>query len=349
MRALTFHDKKDIRYDEQVAEPILKSSEEVIIEIAYVGICGSDLSRYKMLGPVNPGNVFGHEFSGVIKEVHKNEQLFKEGDRVAICPALPCNHCEHCTSGEYSLCPKMLVVGAKEPGAFAELIKVPRENIIPLPEEVSLKDAALIEPSSVVLHGLYKTNLSPGQTVAIYGCGAIGLLAVQWAKIFGATRVIAIDIDPYKLDIAKRIGADDVILPSQNQSSYKHLMEITNDEGVDLAIESAGSAITSEEIFAAPKRGGEIVFLGIPYSDIKLKRFYFERIIRYELTVHGAFNAISAPFPGKEFFSTIDFLKNGKLKMEPLISHVIPLEKGPEMFELVTNGDIPSCKVLFEL
>lgn len=349
MRALTFYDKEDIRYDESISEPIITSSDEVIIKVAYAGICGSDLSRYKLLGPVTPGNVFGHEFAGTIKEVHNNEDYYQKGDRVAICPALPCNQCSYCKSGKYALCPKMLVVGAKEPGGFAELIKVPKENIIPLPKEISLKEAALIEPSSVVLHGLFKTNLSPGQTVAVYGCGTIGLLAVQWAKIFGAKQVIAIDIDKDKLDIAKKIGADNIVLPSKNKSAYEHLIEITNEAGVDLAIESAGSPNTSEEIFSAPKRGGEIVFLGIPYSDIMLERFYFERIVRYELTIHGAFNAISAPFPGKEFSTTIDFLKNGKLRMNPLISHVVPLEKGPEMFKHITNGEISACKVLFEL
>src|SRR5699024_2616294 len=212
-------------------------------------------------------NIYGHECSGVVEEIGNNVSNVQVGDRVAVCPQLKCGECEACKSGYFAACPRLLVIGAKVPGGFASYTKIPAENLLILPENVTLEEAALIEPSSVVLHGLFQTKLQPGKTVAIYGCGTIGLLTCQWAKLFGAEKVVAIDLDLAKLELAKELGADEVITPEEGTSTYSKLMELTKDEGVDLAIEAAGSAQTSEEVLAAPKKGGEVLFLGIPYSD----------------------------------------------------------------------------------
>ncbi|MFD2830052.1 galactitol-1-phosphate 5-dehydrogenase [Corticicoccus populi] len=346
MESLAFYGIEDLRYEEK-EKPKLENADDVIIKVKYSGICGSDLSRYKKLGPLTPGNIFGHECSGVVEETGSNVTNVKKGDRVAVCPQLKCGKCEACKAGYFAACENLLVIGAKEPGCFASYTRLPAENLLKLPDNVSFDEAALIEPSSVVLHGLFKTQLQPGKTVAVYGCGTIGLLACQWAKLFGAEKVIAIDIDEEKLSVAKELGADEVIQPDKNVSTYSKLMELT--DGVDLAVEAAGSAQTSEEVFAAPKKGGEVLFLGIPYSDITLKRFYFERIVRQELTVHGSWNAVSAPFPGREFTTTLQFLKEGKLKTQPMISHCISLKEGPEIFRKITTGREKAMKVLFEL
>ncbi|WP_152655837.1 galactitol-1-phosphate 5-dehydrogenase [Oceanobacillus sp. CFH 90083] len=348
MEALTFYGMEDLRY-EQKEKPELQKDDEVIIEVKYAGICGSDLSRYKKIGPLTPGNIFGHECSGVVKEMGSKVTNVRAGDRVAVCPQLTCGECEACKSGYFAACPNLLVIGAKQPGCFASYTKVPAENLLKLPDNITFEEAALIEPSSVVLHGLFQTQLQPGKTVAVFGCGTIGLLACQWAKLFGADRVIVIDIDADKLELAKELGADEVIKPDKNASTYSKLMQLTDDDGVDLAIEAAGSVQTSEEVFAAPKKGGEVLFLGIPYSDITLKRFYFERIVRQELTVRGSWNAVSAPFPGREFTTTLQFLKEGKLKIKPMISHYLPLKEGPDIFRKITGGKEKAMKVLFEL
>ncbi|GEN86313.1 MULTISPECIES: galactitol-1-phosphate 5-dehydrogenase [Oceanobacillus] len=348
MEALAFYGIGDIRY-EQKERPRLEKDDEVIIRVKYAGICGSDLSRYKKLGPLTPGNIFGHECSGVVEEAGSRVTNVQVGNRIAVCPQLKCGECEACKSGFFAACPNLLVIGAKEPGGFASYTKVPAENVLKLPDNVSFQEAALIEPSSVVLHGLFQTKLQPGKTVAVYGCGTIGLLACQWAKLFGAEKVVAIDIDSEKLQLAKELGADEIIKPEKSVSTYSKLMELTDDNGVDLAIEAAGSIQTSEEVFAAPKKGGEVLFLGIPYSDITLKRFYFERIVRQELTVRGSWNAVSAPFPGREFTTTLQFLKEGKLRTKPMISHYLPLKEGPNIFQKITSGKEKAMKVLFEV
>src|SRR5699024_3211758 len=146
------------------------------------------------------------------------------------------------------------------PGAYAEYTKLPESHIVSLPDDVDFDTAALVEPSSVVAHGFYRTNIEPGMEVAIMGVGSIGLLAVQWAKIFGAKKVYAIDIDDKKLAIAKELGAD-VAINSLEKPAHEQILDYTNGRGVDLAVESAGSPVTSAQVFALPRKGGEVVFM----------------------------------------------------------------------------------------
>lgn len=345
MKALTLHGKRDLRYVES-EEPIIEKNDEVIIKVKAAGICGSDLSRYAKLGPYIEGMVWGHEFSGEVVAIGSDVRHVKIGDRVAGCPTLYCGKCESCKKGLLSQCKKLTVIGARHPGAFAEYVKLPAENVLPIPETIDFDTAAFIEPSAVVAHGFYRTAIQPGSDVAVMGCGSIGLLAVQWAKIFGASKVYAIDIDHQKLNIAKEVGADAVI-HSAEKSVYEQLMDLTDGNGVDLVIESAGSPVTSAQVFALAKKRGQVLFLGIPYSDVNIERFYFEKIVRNELTVLGSWNAISAPFPGKEWSTTIQFMAKGQINVKPLITHRVSLIEGPEIFEKIINKNGFFGKVLF--
>src|SRR5699024_4567028 len=163
------------------------------------------------------------------------------------------------------------VAAAYVPGAYAEYIKLPAQDGIPLPEHVDYDTAAVIEPPAVLVHGFYRTNIHRGAAVAVMGCGDIGLLAVQWAKMFGAKKVNAIDIEPEELETAKQVGAD-VLINSKDEPAHDQILAHTNGTGVDLAVESAGSPITSAQVLSLPQKGGEVVYMGIPYADIKIER-----------------------------------------------------------------------------
>ncbi|WP_101842912.1 galactitol-1-phosphate 5-dehydrogenase [Halobacillus sp. Marseille-P3879] len=345
MKALNLYGIQDIRFEE-TKEPIIESGTDVIIKVKAVGICGSDISRYKKLGPYIEGMTFGHEFSGEVVEVGPEVFHIHAGDRVAGCPTYYCGECESCQKGELSRCEHLTVIGARHPGSYAEYVKLPVENIISLPDHVDFETASLIEPSSVVAHGFYRTTMEPGEEVAVMGCGSIGLLAIQWAKIFGAKKVYAIDIDDTKLAAAKEVGAE-VLINSLNKPAHEQVSDHTNGRGVDLAVESAGSPITSSQIFALPKKGGEVVFMGIPYADIQIERYYFERIVRNELRVLGSWNAISSPFPGKEWEASVHYMNTGQINVKPMISHRLKLEEGPETFDRLVNKKGPYVKVLF--
>ncbi|CDQ38456.1 galactitol-1-phosphate 5-dehydrogenase [Virgibacillus salexigens] len=345
MKALKLYAKRDIRYEEEET-PRIEQNNEVIIKVKAVGICGSDLSRYKKLGPYVEGMVFGHEFAGEVVETGSAVEEIQVGDRVSGCPTYCCGKCMYCQKGELARCEKLIVIGAKHPGAYAEYVKLPEANVIPIPDGVDFDTAAMIEPSAVVAHGFYRTSLQPGQDVAIMGCGNIGLLAIQWAKVFGARHIYAIDIDEQKLATAKQLGAD-YIIHSREVPAYQQLHKVTDGLGADIAIEAAGSPVTSAQIFSLIKKGGEVVFMGIPYADVMIERFYFEHIVRNELTVLGSWNAISSPYPGKEWEMAMNFMKNGQLNVKPIISHRIPLIDGPSIFETIIQQQGSFGKVLF--
>lgn len=345
VKTLNLYGIEDIRYEES-PQPVIESDHDVIIKVEAAGICGSDLSRYKKLGPYRPGMTFGHEFAGTVAEIGGAVSHVKIGDRVAACPAYACGKCFYCRSGDPSRCKELMVIGSRVPGAFAEYVKLSSAHVIPLPPGVDSETAALIEPAAVVAHGFYRTQIRPGAAVAVMGAGSIGLLAIQWARIFGAKTVIAIDIDPKKLDIAMEVGADHVI-DASSATGCDAISAYTDGEGVDLAVESAGSPITSAQVLALPKKGGEVVYLGIPYADITMERFYFEKIVRNELTIHGSWNALSAPFPGQEWANTIHYMQTGQLNGEKMISHQIPLSEGPAMFRQLADRNIDAVKVLF--
>ena len=335
MKSLRLYEARNIKY-KYSPEPFIENNTDVKIKIKSVGICGLDIHRYALLGAYVPGTIFGHEFSGEVVEIGENVKKVKIGQKVTACPALYCGECDSCKKAKFAQCEKLNVIGAYHPGAFAEYIVLNEENVVPIPDNVSFDEAAVVEPSCVVVHGLYKVNLDPGDSVTVIGCGTIGLLAVQWAKIFGASKVIAIDIDDAKLNMAKELGAD-IIINSINKKPYEEVFKVNNGKGVDVVVESAGTPITSAQTFSLANKGGKVLFVGIPYGDVMVKRFYFEKIVRNELSVYGSWNAISAPFPGKEWTTTVHYIANGQLKIKPLITHHFPLSKGSEAFELTAE------------
>jgi L-iditol 2-dehydrogenase len=351
MESLKLYGKSDLRFEE-AEKPIIRKVNEVIVEVKAVGICGSDLSRYKKLGPYIPGMIWGHEFSGIISEIGEDVKEVKVGDRVATCPALVCEdleveECYYCKKSEYARCLNLTVVGAKHPGGFAEYVALPEKNVLKLPDSVDFESAAMIEPSAVVAHGLFKSNAKAGDDLVVVGCGNIGLLTIKWAQVMGFDKIIALDINDAALKSAKETGATHTI-NTLKVDPLEELAKITNHLGAQCVVESAGSPITSAQVFAYAKKGGDVIFMGIPYADVNIERFYFEQIVRKELNVIGSWNAISAPFPGDEWSATIKALSSGKIEFKSMISHRLSLSDGPSIFEEITNNrDKNFGKVMF--
>lgn len=344
LKALNLYHMNDLRYEE-CEMPVLESDNEVIIEVKATGICGSDTSRYSKLGPYIKGMTFGHEFSGVIFQVGQGVSGLVVGDRVTACPTIVCGKCDYCKQGAYSRCKNLYVIGSYVPGSFAQYVKVPASHVLKIPDNVDFQTAAMVEPSAVVAHGFYKTHLKPGMTVAVIGTGSIGLLAIQWAKIFGATQIIAIDIDDNKLEVAKKVGADTVI--NSAKVDLEEMIQQNFEDKIDLAVESSGAKAVIGPILTLPKKGGEVLFLGIPYADIDLSRTQFEKILRNELSLHGSWNALSAVFPGKEWTSTLYYMSKGAIRVDSIVSHYVPLSKGPEMFNRIIQRKENINKVIF--
>ncbi|RPH29096.1 galactitol-1-phosphate 5-dehydrogenase [Buttiauxella warmboldiae] len=344
MKALNLYSKQDVRF-EDVDIPEIESPDEILIKVKVAGICGSDISRFGKLGSYQPGLTWGHEFSGVVAKRGDAVSSIDIGDRVTACNCFPCNECNYCKKGMYSRCNNLRVLGGHKKGAFAEFIKVPVANVVKIPSTMDFETASFIEPSSVVAHGYNQLKIKKGSSIAVVGCGTIGLLAVQWAKIYGASEVFAFDTDTGKLDIALQTGAHHGICA--NKDNYlQYFMAMTENAGVDVVIECSGSAVGISTALMLAKKGGTVLLLGIPYGDVSFPRESFEKIIRNELTVAGSWNSLSAPFPGDEWRTSLHYLSSGDINVKPLITRRIAMAEAPSVFPKLYNREEFFVKVL---
>ena len=206
MQAAVLHAPADLRIEEVPVPEI--GPYDVLVRVRAAGICGSDLERIMVTGTYHFPTIPGHEFCGEVDTAGSAVKAYKAGDRVLVVPIIPCGTCEYCAQGYYGQCEHYDYLGSRTDGGFAEYVRVPEGNLIPLPESVSFLEGAAVEPAAVTLHGIIKADIRAGDSVAVLGCGAIGLFAIQFAKILGATRVIAVDVIPGKLESAKKAGAD---------------------------------------------------------------------------------------------------------------------------------------------
>lgn len=341
MKGLAFYDIQDLRYEE-VADPKIEKPDDIIIKVKAAGICGSDYARYRKLGPYIPGTVWGHEFAGEIVEVGEEPHGHYVGERVAACPSIVCGTCHYCQIADFAKCENLYAIGSLKNGGFAEYAKMPAQNLVHLPDNVSYEEGALIEPSTVALHALFKTNIKMGDEIAVVGCGTIGEMLIHWAKLFGV-KVYAFDINDDKLREAKELGAD-VVINTLNIEPCEALAEYTH--GVDIAFESAGNPITAGQVLSLPKKGGEVVYVGLPYGDVNMPRNYFEKITRNELHVKGAFGVVSAPFPGKEWTTATEALARNAVNIKSVISHRAKLSEGPEILDDIMENPSGYRKVM---
>lgn len=343
MKGLTFYGVRDLRYEE-VPYPEIKNSTDAVVKVKAAGICGSDLARYRKLGPYVKGTVWGHEFSGDVVEIGSDVKNVKVGDRVVGAPVLPCFKCKECMCGRPYECDHSSVIGQYTGGCFAEYIRIPSINLVKMPDAMTYEEGALAEPSTVTLHALYVSDITMGDEIAVVGCGTIGLLAMQWARLFGAKTVYALDINDKKLVAAKEAGAD-VVINSKGKDVYEEIRKYTS-EGVDIAFESSGNPIGVAQTLGLPKKSGEVIYIGVPYADVSIPRFYYERIVRCHLTVKGSFNNISAPFPGKEWTNAVKYFAEKAINIDPVITHRVPLKDGPEIFEKIMENKDDYGKVI---
>lgn len=344
MRAVRLYAPADLRCVE-VQVPQLRE-DEVLVKVRAVGICGSDPCRVMVKGTYSFPTTIGHEFSGEIVECGQEVVSWKPGDRVTIVPLIPCYKCEYCQIGEYTLCNDYGYYGSREDGALADYIKVKADNLLRLPDNVSYEEGACTDPSSVSLHALRKSGLKPGDMVAVLGVGPIGQFTVQWARNCGAGFVFAVDIVGEKLEIAKTVGAD-VCINSVKEDPVKAIMDYTEGHGVDCVIEMAGNKTTQDQALRIAKKMGTVVFCGISYTDLPLSKQSVDALMRKELKIIGSWNSSFAALPVHDWMTSLEFMSQGKIQCQPLISHRYPLEDAPEIFREVFERKRFFNKVLF--
>ncbi|MBF0777953.1 galactitol-1-phosphate 5-dehydrogenase [Streptococcus cuniculi] len=320
-------------------------SHEVLVKVKAAGICGSDIHKMQSEWKYDLPMVMGHEFSGQVEAVGDEVEQVSVGDRVAIVPFLPCNKCIYCREGKYQLCEDYRMIGSHYYGGFEEYVVVPETNVLNIGEKISYEEAAMIEPLAVAAHGVMGLDPQVGDQVAVFGLGTIGILSVQWLRLAGVKRIIGIDIDPNKLEEAKKYGVTDTINPLE-ESLEEAVATLTNGLGVDIALECAGSKITEEQCLLITRKGGQIGYQGIAYTDVVLRQRAFENIFRREYTVKGFWNSYSAPFPGKEWTHSVEFIEAGKMNLKEMISHRFKLDEIQKAFNLTVNREESYNKVM---
>lgn len=338
MRAAVLHEPGDIRLEE-VPNPVV-SSGHVIVRVASVGVCGSDLPRMLIKGAHKMPLICGHEFCGRITEIGDGVEGFELGELVAIPPMMPCYMCDQCLGGNFSRCRDYDYFGSRRDGAYTEFVSVPVSNLLKTPRGIDPRAVAMTDPASIALHAIWKAGgISIGKRGGVIGCGPIGLFAIQWLKLMGASEVVAIDISRRKLELAREAGATHLFLSSEALPAGMLC---------DTVVEAAGhpKSINAAVSLAAP--GGHVVFIGIPVGEVPFDNKTFQHFLRQEVSLHGSWNSFGTPFPGPQWTVTLDKLGSGDLKWEFMISHDLDLAELPGMFERFrTDREMFFSKVLF--
>lgn len=335
MIAAVLHAPGDIRVEE-VAEPTVTPG-HALVRVSAVGVCGSDLPRMLTKGAHNLPLICGHEFSGIV--VAKADDVdVAVGTRVTVPPMIPDFDSEAARAGLLGQTPDYDYFGSRRDGAYTELVSVPKTNLLPVPDGVDDVAAASVDPAAIALHALWRTGVTAGERVAVVGAGPIGLFAVQWARILGASEVVAIDVMEEKLDLARELGATDALIAGQTSGQHRSF---------DVVVETAGAVPAENDAIRLAGPQGRVVFIGIPPGDVTLSAAAFQHLLREEITISGAWNSFSAPWPGHEWTASLDMMAQGRLRTAEIVSHRERLEDLPEVLGWMGERERFFSKVMF--
>lgn len=288
---------------------------EVAIDLAYVGYCGSDLTSYRGLNPlVSYPRVPGHEIAGTISALGAGVDGMALGQAVTVLPYFNCGTCKACRSGRPNACPKNETMGVQREGAMTARVVVPSAKVIPV-DGMALRDLALVEPSAVGFHAIRRAELVAGETIVVLGCGMIGLGVLMGAKRAGA-RVIAVDLSQAKLEVARKLGADETIVAG---GDLKAAVEALAPEGPDVVVEAVGAEATFLQAIDIVATGGRVVYIGYAKAPIAYDTKYF---ITKELDIRGSRNALMS-----DFADVIDYLRQHPEAGDLIVSRVATLDQ----------------------
>lgn len=319
--------------------------DEVIINIKYAGICGSDIPRTFDTGSYHFPTVLGHEFSGEIVDVGDNIDEKCKGRKVAVFPLLPCKECAFCKTGNYAQCQNYKYFGSRNDGGFQEYLAIPYWNLIFIDEEVPYEQAAMIEPATVAQHVVNKSGLSIGENIIIYGAGPIGIMVAQWAKIAGANNIILFDVDQTKVDFAKKIGFDKTFNNSKTDVEDV-IKEVLGETPAQVVVEASGNTNAFNQCLQTVGTFGRVVLLGNPLSDMSVKRENYDKFMRKEAVVLGVFNSVYKNYTIDEWQNTANALRDNQLNLDPLITHKVSFEDLIEAFDMIHQNKEFYCKVM---
>lgn len=381
MKAAVFYGQKDFRI-EDVEVPKIEET-DVLIKVKACGICGSDVHTFKRGIFARPGFIMGHEFSGEVAEIGKKVKDVNIGDRVVAlvapthvapkgcgqcfwclrgqpqwCPNTghkPCGECDYCKSGRFWMCDSMqrhMLIGYGRNGAYAEYVFVPdaelNKNVFRLPDSVSFEEAALIEPLWGGYRWVMMANPQPHETAVVTGLGAIGLSVMLVLKQY-VSRVIVTEVSQKRLQLAKQLGAD-IAIDASKEDPVQRVIELTGTgrsyagKGggcADIVMECSGVPVALQQAIEMTRTGGRIVLVGVFEQEVSIN---FNRIIHKQLSLISSYSKGQKPI-GEEIKAAIELISSGKADAKALVSHVFPLDKIMDAFEVQANPE-ESIKVI---
>lgn len=329
MRALVYEGPRQMRiHDVERPVPV---HDEVLIEVAYSGICGSELSGFLGQNSLRgPDTIFGHEFSGHIVELGpaaRDEEGLSAGRRVTANPLVTCQRCRWCRGGRPQLCPRRKLLSASLPGSNAELVKVPARCVRPLPEAVTLQQGAFTEPAACAVRAAVIGQVGPQDRALVVGAGPIGLLIAQTLRVHGVAEIMVSDVNPGRLEMADRLG-----VATHNPSSpgaAEALASFSGEYGVDVAFDAVGSGITRKVCIESCAPGGRAVFVGLHDAEATVPA---NVMVRNEIACLGSFS-----YTDTEFDVALEWLAQGRIGFDAGVVEC-PLEEGAGWFERLLAG-----------
>ncbi len=315
---------------------------EVLVNVTHAGICGTDRHIYEWdrwsQNRIRLGITTGHEFVGRIVAIGKSVERAEMGQRVSVEGHVGCNCCEPCRTGNAHICSNLRILGIDCDGGFAQFVAVPEENLWPVHPQIRDEVAAIFDPLGNAVHTVMTAGVS-GKTVLITGVGIIGLMAVGVAKAAGASRVYVTDLDRSRLALAKNLGADEAFVATDDW--VPQVRELTGGYGPHVLLEMSGNASAIRSGFDALRSGGHVAMLGIPPNEVSLD--LPRHVIFKGATIYG--------INGRRIFETWyqmeSLLLSGRLNLDPIITHVLPLEKFEHGIEMMRTGE--AIKVVLKI
>ncbi|WNQ12352.1 alcohol dehydrogenase catalytic domain-containing protein [Paenibacillus aurantius] len=336
MKALLYEGPREMRIRE-IAPPSI-TEDEVVIQVAFSGICGSELSGYLGHNALRkPPLVFGHEFSGTIVEAGANaSKVFglQPGQRVTANPLVTCGHCGYCLSGRQQLCRGRKLLSAALPGSNAELVKIPAAFVHPLPDHLTLQQGALVEPIACGVRVAELASPRPGDKAVIFGMGPIGLFVLQALKVYGVKEIYAVDLHAERLGMAEALGA--VPLSPRKDEVVAEVLKRTGG-GADIAVDAVGASLTRSQCMEVTVPGGRIIYTGLHEAESVLP---VNTMIRSEFHVAGSF-----AYSAVNFQTALNWLAEGRIGLTDGVVEA-PLEEGAEWYDKLLSNPGKVAKVL---
>lgn len=338
MKALVWEGPREMNMRE-IPDPDVEP-EDVLIRVAYSGICGSELSGYLGENSLRkPPLVMGHEFSGEIEalgsEALEHNPRLAMGQRVTVNPLMYCGQCRRCHSGRQNLCNERAIVGIHRPGSYADLVTTPASTVHPLSESISLEYAALTEPLACAVRAVKLAAVTPLDTVLVLGLGPIGLLSMRAAQIFGATNIFASETDPERRAMGEHFGI--TVVDPRAKDLVERMTSETDGAGADVVIDAVGTVQTRTQAIEAAALGGRVVFIGLHEEDSMMPA---NLLVRKEIRLTGSF-----AYTPNDFVDALDWLEAGLVQLDPWLIKA-PLADGGKWYERLLSEPGAVAKVL---